>query len=105
MIWFILIITLINLTANVYAQLQRNFPTDSKLGRLTTYAFPEVRINDQSMYLSVGSQIRDKNNLIILPATLNETGFIRYQLDIMGHVHRIWFLTADETSQAKKEEK
>jgi len=93
------------LTWNVHAQLVRAFPPDSKLGELRAMRYPEIRISDRTMYLSAGGQIRGKDNLIILPTMLNESGPIRYQTDIMGNVHRIWLLTPTEAAQAKEEEK
>jgi len=93
------------LTGDVHAQLVRAFPPDSKLGELMAMRYPEIRISDRTMYLSAGGQIRGKDNLIILPTMLNESGPIRYQADIMGNVHRIWLLTPAEAAQAKEEEK
>ena len=93
------------LTGDVHAQLVRAFPPDSKLGELMAMRYPEIRISDRTMYLSAGGQIRGKDNLIILPTMLNESGPIRYQTDIMGNVHRIWLLTPTEAAQAKEEEK
>ncbi len=92
------------LTCNVHAQLVRAFPPDSKLGKLMAMRYPEIRISDQTMYLSAGGQIRGKDNLVILPTMLSEFGPIRYQMDIMGNVHRIWLLTPAEAAQAKEEE-
>ncbi len=92
------------LTCNVHAQLIRAFPPDSKLGKLMAMRYPEIRISDQTLYLSAGGQIRGKDNLVILPTMLSEFGPIRYQMDIMGNVHRIWLLTPAEADQAKEEE-
>lgn len=93
------------LTCNVHAQLVRAFPPDSKLGELMAMRYPEVRISGQTMHLGAGGQIRGKDNLIILPSMLNESGPIRYQTDIMGNLHRIWLLTPIEAIEAKEEKK
>ena len=55
--------------------------------------------------LNLVFQIRDENNLIILPATMSKKGPVRYQMDTMGNVHRIWFLTPDEARQERGKEK
>lgn len=93
------------LTCNVHAQLVRTFPPYSKPGELMATKYPKIRISGQTMYLGAGGQIRDKDNLIILPTMLNEYGPIRYQTDVMGNAHRIWLLTPAEAVQAKEEEK
>ena len=88
---------------HAYGQIQRHFPETSLVGRLTASAFPEFVINGQTMYMGAGGQIRDVDNLIILPTMLDKTGFIRYEQDIMGNLHRVWFLTEEEANQAQQE--
>lgn len=102
---FVCVTVTAGLTCNVHAQLVRAFPPDSKLGELMAMRYPEIRISDRTMYLSAGGQIRGKDNLLILPTMLSESGPIRYQMDIMGNVHRIWLLTPAEAAHAKEEEK
>ena len=103
--FFVLFSVSVIFSSNASAQLMRSFPTDSKLGKLKAFAYPEVKIDKQALHLGAGSQIRDENNLIILPATMNKKGPVRYQMDTMGNVHRIWFLTPDEAKQERKKEK
>ncbi|UJP05907.1 MAG: hypothetical protein LZF61_02715 [Nitrosomonas sp.] len=86
-----------------YAQQTRKFPVGSQLGNLTAVAFPEFTINDQKMIMGAGGQIRGIDNLIVLPSTANYIGLIRYQMDIMGYLHRVWFLTPDEVKEAESE--
>ena len=85
------------------SQQVRNFPVDSKLGNLTAVSFPVFTINGQKFQMSAGGQIRGVDNLIILPNMANYSGLIRYQLDIAGNVHRVWFLTPDEVKAAERE--
>lgn len=99
----LLVIVLITLSHPVFSQLQRNFPPDSKLGNLTAVSFPQFTINDQQMIMAAGGQIRGVDNLIILPSASNYIGIVRYQLDIMGHLHRVWILTPDEVKAAEHE--
>lgn len=98
-----LVIVLITLSHPVFSQLQRNFPPDSKLGKLTAVSFPQFTINGQKMIMAPGGQIRGVDNLIILPSVANYIGIVRYQLDIMGSLHRVWILTPDEVKAAEHE--
>ena len=102
-----MLILLTCLVSQSHAQLVRNFPLDSKFGKLKSYAYPQFKIDKEKevMIMGVGGQIRDTNNLIIMPGALNQTGYIRYQTDSMGLVYRIWFLTPEEVKMAKEEEK
>lgn len=104
-LFFVFCIASISFSSSASAQLMRNFPVDSKLGVLKAFAYPEVKIDKQKLHLGAGSQIRDENNLIILPATMSKKGPVRYQMDTMGNVHRIWFLTPDEAKQERVKEK
>ena len=97
------LILMISLTSAALGQLLRNFPTDSLAGKLTDFDYPMVVISRQNLYLSPGSQIRDKNNLIVMPAALNAQGLVRYQMDKMGNVQRIWFLNSEEAELAQIE--
>lgn len=103
MMQLLLVIVLITLSHPVFSQLQRNFPPDSKLGKLTAVSFPQFTINDQQMIMGAGGQLRGIDNMIILPSAANYAGLIRYQLDIMGYLHRVWILTPDEVKAAEHE--
>lgn len=96
-------ILMISLTNAAFGQLLRNFPIDSQAGKLTKFEYPMVVISRQTLYLSPGSQIRDGNNLIVMPAALNVQGLVRYQIDNMGNVQKIWFLNPEEAELAKIE--
>lgn len=97
-------ILMISLTNTAFGQLLRNFPIDSQAGKLTKFEYPMVVISKQTLYLSAGSQIKNKNNLIVMPSMLDEKGSVRYQIDAMGNVHRIWFLTSKEAELARIEQ-
>jgi len=102
MLW-LLAILLIALPQLAMSQQVRNFPVDSRLGNLTAVSFPVFTINGVQYQMGAGGQIRGTDNLIILPSTANYIGLIRYQLDIMGNLHRIWILTPDEVKAAENE--
>jgi len=101
-LFFVIVLTI--LANPVFSQLHRNFPIDSKLGKLTAVSFPQFTINGQLMVMGVGGQIRGVDNLIILPSVANYTGLVRYQIDITGNLRRVWFLTQEEANQAEREE-
>ncbi|HNP25651.1 MAG TPA: hypothetical protein PKM20_02830 [Nitrosomonas sp.] len=105
MLQCILVVMLAGVTGYGYAQFIRNFPLESKFGKLKSHAYPQFKIDKEMMVMGAGGQIRDVNNLLIMPAMLNQTGYIRYQIDSMGLVYRIWFLTPEEIKSAKEEEK
>lgn len=85
------------------SQQVRNFPVDSKLGDLTAVSFPVFTINGQQFQMGAGGQVRGVDNLIVLPSAANYKGVVRYQLDISGHLHRVWFITPDEVKAAERE--
>lgn len=39
-----------------------------------------------------------------MPSMLDKKGSVRYQIDAMGNVHRIWFLTSEEAELARIEQ-
>ena len=102
---FVFAAMMFSLAGGVYAQLTRNFPPDSKLGELTAINYPTVEISGQTLRLAPGGQIRNQNNLIIMPTMVTEAGAIRYQMEFTGNVHRIWLLTPEEVVRAREEEK
>lgn len=103
MISLLLAIVVIMFPQPVLSQQVRNFPTDSKLGNLTAVSFPVFTINGQKFQMGAGGQLRGIDNLIILPNMANYSGLIRYQLNIAGNLHRVWFLTPDEVKAAERE--
>jgi hypothetical protein len=100
---WLLIMVLCLLAQPVFSQQTRKFPPNSQLGSLTAVAFPHFTINGQQMTMGAGGQIRGIDNMIILPSTANYIGLIRFQLDTMGNLHRVWILTPDEVKEAESE--
>ncbi len=99
----LLAILLMLLSQPALSQQVRNFPVDSKLGNLTAVAFPVFTINSVQYQMGAGGQIRGTDNMIILPSTANYKGYVRFQLDIMGNLNRVWILTPDEVKAAEQE--
>ncbi|MCB1948400.1 hypothetical protein [Nitrosomonas sp.] len=104
----ILIIGLICIISYSHAQVVRTFPIDSKFGKLKSHSYPEFKIDKETMVMGIGGQIRNRHNLLVMPPMLTKNehkGYVRYQKDNMGLLHRLWFLTPEETQLAKEEEK
>ncbi len=81
----------------------RSFPQDSKLGELAPPIQRELMISGNTYYASPGMQLRGPNNLIVMPSTFQSAQPVRFQLDAMGNVHRIWILSAAEVAAAKSQ--
>lgn len=99
----LLLILSIAIINNAFAQSPRNFPADSQFGELSEFKYPLVIIDDKELYIGTGGQVRGVDNLIVLPAKLEYTGPVQYQLDAMGYIYRLWFLTADEAARAEQQ--
>lgn len=100
---FLLTVLLLSWPDFAFSQQTRKFHPNSQLGSLTAVAFPHFTINGQQMTMGAGGQIRGIDNMIILPSTANYIGLIRFQLDTMGNLHRVWILTPDEVKEAESE--
>ena len=74
----------------------RSFPPDAKKGALTPPLQQPVIIDGVAVRTAPGLQVRNEQNLIVMPNTLQSVVPIRYQLDPMGNVWRIWILSAAE---------
>lgn len=102
---FIFVVCGLMLPLTVLAQMERDFPQDSVLGNLNGASFPQFNINGRLMIMGVAGQVRDTDNQIVLPNAVYKPGAIRYQLDVTGYLHRIWYLTPEEAKGAKETKK
>ena len=78
--------------------LARTFPAGTQKGVWTPPIQQGAVINGVILPVAPGLQIRGRDNLIVLPVTLQDVTNIpvRYQLDTMGNVWRLWILSAAE---------
>jgi hypothetical protein len=83
----------------------RQFPDDAKRGSIVHRQDTIVEIDGRTMRLSAGAQIRSQNNLIIMPASLPPGAPVKYTLDSLGRIHRVWVLTHDEIAVPDKKQK
>jgi hypothetical protein len=86
------------------AQLVRQLPPLAKRGEMTPPQ-PDgvVTIDGERLTLSAATLIRNTDNVIIPWQRLTEPVRVKYLLDSMGLVHRVWILTPDEIAQPDRE--
>ena len=80
----------------IYSAVSRTFPVEAKKGELVPPVQETLQISGQTLTAAPGLQIRNQQNLIVMPASLQQAVFVRYQLDTMGNVYRVWLLSAAE---------
>lgn len=80
-------------------QVTRSIPADAKIARMQPPQMDSVVLDSTQYHLSPGAQIRSASNLIVLPGTVQAPVTVRYQLDDLGNVRRVWILTAAEAQQ------
>ena len=78
-------------------------PDDSKRGYVRHIDEMVVAVNDKAMQLAPGAQIRDQQNLIIVPTAIPPGGaWADYVLNADGQVFRVWLLTPAELARPKQ---
>jgi hypothetical protein len=61
-----------------------------------------VAVDDKAMQLAAGAQIRNPQNLIIVPTAIPRSGvWADYILNTEGQIFRVWLLTPDELARPK----
>lgn len=81
----------------------RQIPEDARRGHIAHLHGPVVEIDGQQMRLSAGAQIRNRDNLIVVPASVPPGAPAKYVLDATGQIHRVWLLTPQETAAPDKQ--
>ena len=85
--------------AAVSAQAQlRTVPPDAKRGVMRHLQDMIVQIDQTKARLAPGAQIRDIHNRLVLPTAVAQPTVVKYQVDAMGQVSRVWILTAEEAA-------
>ena len=91
-------IVLLALAASAAAQL-RTIPPDAKRARMSHVQDMIVELNGQRARLAPGSQIRDANNLVVLPAALPPSSLVKFRADAEGMIRQVWILSPHEADQ------
>ena len=86
--------------AGVAAAQVRTIPKEAPRGEIRHLQGMYVELNGKPVQLSPGAQIRDTDNRLMLPTSLVEKLDVRYLLDGVGLLHRVWVLTPLERTQA-----
>ncbi len=79
----------------------RTLPADSQRGIMGWSAVGSVQIDGQVLPLSPAAQIRNEQNLIVMPASVQQPMPVRYLVDAMGFVSRVWILTPAELAASR----
>ena len=101
----IVLFTLLStLTAGAAQAQLRTIPAEAKRANLSHVQGMTVEIDGKQTVLAAGAQIRDANNMIVLPAALPAGVLVKFMPDMQGHVWRVWILSPQEAAQpdAKK---
>jgi hypothetical protein len=77
-------------------------PEDSRRGVIRHLEEMAVAVDDKTMRLAAGAQIRNPQNLIIVPTAIPRSGaWADYVLNTDGQIFRVWLLTPDELARPK----
>jgi hypothetical protein len=91
------ILAMLCLAAPALAQL-RMVPPDARRGVMRHLQEMIVQIDQSTARLAPGAQIRDIHNRLVLPAAIPPGVVVKYQVDALGHVTRVWILTVEEAN-------
>ena len=91
---------LLALAAATAARAQlRTIPVDAKRATMSHVQGMTVEMDGKRTDLAPGAQIRDVNNMVVLPTALPAGTRVKYTLDLHGKVWRIWILSPQEAAQ------
>lgn len=86
-------------TEPVQTALMRPFPSGTATGKLAgPPSMGQVVINGKTLPVAPALQIRNEMNMIVIPTMVGTDVQVRYQMDGMGNVWRIWLLTPAEVA-------
>jgi hypothetical protein len=95
-----LLVTLIFTFAAGAAQAQfRTIPPEAKRGVMSHVQAMTVLLNGAQIQLAPGAQIRDANNMAVLPVAIPPGVLVKYLVDGQGQVSRVWILSPQEAAQ------
>ncbi len=89
------------MTCNQGYAMNRQLPKDGELGVFQTSSLPHVVIDNQTVKLAAGAQVRNQQNMIVQPASIRHGADqkILYKKDRQGQIESIWMLTPQEFQQ------
>ena len=96
----ILVASLLFACAAGSAQAQlRTIPADAKRATMSHVQGMTVEMDGKRTELAAGAQIRDANNMIVLPTALPAGVLVKFIPDLQGQIWRIWILSKQEAAQ------
>ena len=99
MIRIMLATVFFSLAASAAQAQLRTIPADAKRATMSHVQGMTVELNGKKTELATGAQIRDANNMIVLPATLPSGSLVKFMPDAQGQVWRVWILSPQEAAQ------
>jgi hypothetical protein len=80
----------------------RTLPATARVGEMAPPLMGTVQIDGQIMPLSPSAQIRNQQNLIVMPGSIQQPVRVRYIAEASGAVWRVWILTPAELAAAER---
>ncbi|MEO7954825.1 MAG: hypothetical protein ABIR35_12155, partial [Polaromonas sp.] len=78
------------------------FPAAARRGEMVVLAPPAINLDGKADRLSVGSRIRDTNNMLVMSGTLvNQKLVVNYTRESAGNVHEVWILNSEEAREKR----
>ena len=74
----------------------RTIPQDAQTGWMRHLEGTSVELDGVARALAPGAQIRDADNRLVFPVSLQQREQVRYLLDDAGLVSRVWRLSESE---------
>ena len=99
MIRILLATVLFSFTAFAAQAQLRTIPAEAKRANLSHVQGMTVEIDGKQTVLAAGAQIRDANNMIVLPTALPAGVLVKIKPDMQGQPWRIWILSPQEAAQ------
>lgn len=81
----------------------RQFPQNTRVGRIRFGQFPEASLNGKTIRLGPGVRIIGQDNLLVTPGTLHgKTHVVGYVTGPANDIITLWLLTDDEYQALRK---
>ena len=94
---FVCLVFGVLLSSPIFAAADRPLPKDGILGMFHPAAIPAIVIDDETIKLAAGAQIRDQKNLIVQTGAINGPDVhVLYQKNPQGQIQHMWILTDQE---------
>jgi hypothetical protein len=99
MIRSLLVTLFFTFTAGAAQAQFRTITPDAKRGVLSHVQDMAVEIDGKRMQLAPGAQIRDGNNMAIVPVAIPAGVTVKYLRDDLGQLMRVWILSPREAAE------